>query len=414
MNQNSVLGSSGNKRQVFTAVLVAALGYFVDIYDLLLFSIVRLPSLKGIGIPESELLSKGVLLINFQMAGLFIGGLFWGILGDKRGRLSVLFGSIFIYSLANILNGFAADLETYIILRFVAGFGLAGELGAGITLVSELMDKNSRGYGTTAVAAIGILGAVAAALIGDLFSWRTAYIIGGVMGFCLLILRISVTESGLFRAMKEQKTETGNFFMLFKSRSTAWRYFCVIAIGVPIWYVIGILITFSPEFGKDFGMELIPSAGKAVMYSYLGLSAGDLASGLLSQKLRSRRKVFFFFITLMMVVVGIYFVMARQSLTWYYSICGLLGFSAGYWAIFVTVASEQFGTNIRATVTTTAPNFVRGCVIPLTTAFQTLTPYWGLQKSAIAVGTLAIGVAYICLAGMKETFGRDLEFIETT
>lgn len=401
-------------RKVLLAVLVAALGYFVDIYDLLLFSIVRVASLKSIGIPETDLMQKGVLLINAQMAGLFIGGLFWGILGDKKGRLSVLFGSIFIYSVANILNAFATDLETYAILRFVAGFGLAGELGAGITLVSELMGKNFRGYGTTAVAAIGILGAVFAAVIGDLFTWRTAYVIGGVMGLLLLVLRISVSESGMFKEMKASDVTSGNFFMLFKNKKIFFKYLSVIAIGVPIWYVIGILITFSPEFGKAFGMSSLPSAGKAVMFSYLGLAAGDFSSGLLSQWLKSRKKVFGIFLFLLALFVGIYFTIAGDSLFTYYVMCVLLGFAAGYWAIFVTVASEQFGTNIRATVTTTAPNFVRGCVIPLTTGFQFFQSVMGIRNSAILIGSIAVLISLVCLNHLEETFNKDLNYVEPT
>ncbi len=400
------------KKKIFLAVFVAALGYFVDIYDLLLFSIVRMPSLRSVGVPENQLLEKGVFLINSQMAGLFIGGLFWGILGDKKGRLSVLFGSIFIYSIANILNGFAGSVETYAALRFIAGFGLAGELGAGITLVSELMDKNTRGYGTCVVAAIGLSGGVFAAVIGDIFAWRTAFIIGGVMGLCLLVLRVSISESGMFKQMKDENVEKGNFFMLFRKRQTAWRYFCVVAIGVPIWYVIGILITFSPEFGKSFGMSIIPSSGKAVMFSYIGIAIGDFMTGLISQWLKSRKKVFALFIGLMAFLIVIYFNFAGRSLTVYYTICFALGLAAGYWAIFVTVAAEQFGTNIRSTVASTAPNFVRGCVIPLTMSFQFLQVRLGIQMSAVIVGSVSIVIALICLTGLHETFGKDLSYNE--
>ena len=396
---------------IYLAVLVAALGYFVDIYDLLLFSIVRVSSLKSLGVSEAELLNKGVLLINCQMAGLLIGGVLWGILGDKKGRLSVLFGSIFLYSIANLCNGWVQTVDQYAVLRFIAGIGLAGELGAGITLVSELMPRQTRGYGTTIVAAFGLLGAVAAALIGDSFEWRVAYFIGGGMGLCLLALRLGLSESRIFSRMKEKNIQTGNFLGLLKSKNII-KYLSIILIGVPIWFTIGILITFSPEFGRAFHMSVIPSASKAVMFSYLALSLGDLSSGLISQWVQSRKKVILGFILLLLVAIILYFLIAGQSLVIYYSLCGLLGFACGYWALFVTMASEQFGTNIRATVTTTAPNFVRGSVIPLTLSFQFLNPLIGLQISAMVVGGVFLLLALFALSRLEETFSRDLNFHE--
>lgn len=394
------------------AVIVAALGYFVDIYDLLLFSIVRVPSLQAIGVPADQLLEKGVLLINTQMAGLLIGGVLWGILGDKRGRLSVLFGSILLYSAANLCNAFVDTIEAYAVLRFIAGLGLAGELGAGITLVSELMPKHSRGWGTTIVAAFGILGAVLAGLIGDLFDWRTAYIVGGVMGLALLALRIGVSESGLFEKMKNTEIATGKFFSLFANRQRAWRYLCVIFVGVPIWYLIGIIITFSPEFGKAFGMTDLPTGGKAVMFAYAGLSLGDLASGALSQWMGSRKKSLVAFMILLAVMVGLYFEFAGSSLVTYYAFCAGAGFAAGYWAMFMAVASEQFGTNIRSTVTTTAPNFVRGAVIPMTSLFQALKQNNGVLQSGMWVGILSLSIAFVAITGLHETFGKDLDYVE--
>ncbi|MGE3759688.1 MAG: MFS transporter [Pseudobdellovibrionaceae bacterium] len=400
------------QKAVILAVTVAALGYFVDIYDLLLFSIVRVASLRGIGVPDDRLMEMGVLLINYQMAGLLVGGVAWGILGDKKGRLSVLFGSILIYSVANILNGFVHSVEAYAALRFIAGFGLAGELGAGITLVAELMPQDKRGYGTSIVAAFGILGAVLAGLIGDFFDWRTSYIIGGVMGLLLLVLRIGVSESGLFKDLHNKDVAKGNFFAIFKQRDQFLKYLCVILVGVPIWYLIGIPITFSPEFGKAFNMIDLPSAGKAVLFTYLGLSIGDLGTGLLSQWLKSRKKVILTAIISLAILVVVYFQIAGQSLFTYYFMCVLLGISAGYWAMFVTVASEQFGTNIRATVTTSAPNFVRGSVIPLTLAFQALQGTVGIINSALIVGAVAFGIALLALRGLEETFHKNLDYVE--
>jgi MFS transporter, putative metabolite:H+ symporter len=394
------------------AIVVAALGYFVDIYDLLLFSIVRQKSLQGVGVAGPELLSKGVLLINMQMTGMLIGGVLWGILGDKRGRLSVLFGSIALYSIANIANGLVHSVETYAIWRFIAGVGLAGELGAGITLVSEIMPKEARGYGTTIVATIGILGAVVAAQVGKLFDWRIAYFVGGGLGLALLLLRIGVLESGMFEAVKKSTVKRGDFFGLFKTADRVKRYLAIILVGVPIWYAVGILVTFSPELGAAMGMTIKPEAAAAVKYSYMGLAAGDLASGLISQAMQSRKRVLIMFILLTALSVGLYFAIGHQSLTTFYVVCGVLGFATGYWAVFITVASEQFGTNIRATVTTTSPNFVRGSVVPLTLAFQTLKGSLGLRGSAIAVGAVSIVIALIAASMLRETYGRDLDYVE--
>lgn len=406
------MSSRTSSNTAVLAVIVAALGYFVDIYDLILFSIVRVPSLKELGVPEADLLRNGVFLLNMQMAGMLTGGILWGILGDKRGRLSVLFGSICLYSVANIANGFVDTIGTYAPLRFIAGVGLAGELGAGVTLVSEVLPKEIRGYGTTIVATVGILGAVAASLVGDAFSWRIAYFVGGGMGLALLILRIGVAESGMFEQVRHRGVSRGDMRMLFRSSERCVKYLSVIAIAVPIWYVIGILVTFAPELGRAMGMTRLPTASRAVMFSYIGLAAGDLGSGVLSQILASRKKVVRMFLTLTGLVIAVYFLFGHRSLPLFYTTCVALGFAAGYWAVFVTMASEQFGTNIRATVTTTAPNFVRGAVVPLTSAFQAASASLGIQGSAIAVGAVTLFIAFIALRGLAETYGKDLSYLE--
>jgi MFS family permease len=404
--------SAWPSRHVLLAILVAALGYFVDIYDLILFSIVRIESLRGIGVPEDEILSRGVQLLNMQMGGMLVGGLIWGILGDKRGRLSVLFGSIVMYSLANLANGFVQTVPQYAALRFLAGIGLAGELGAGITLVSEIMPASTRGYGTTIVATVGILGAVVASLVGDTFDWRIAYFVGGGMGLALLVLRIGVAESGMFEGIKHQRVARGSFRSLVTSPATRGRYLRVVLIGLPMWYVVGILITFSPEFGRAMSMTALPQAGRAVMFCYIGLALGDLGSGALSQLLGSRIKVVSLFLKLTTVMIAVYFAVAHVSLPVFYFVCLLLGVAAGYWAVFVTIASEQFGTNIRATATTTVPNFVRGAVVVLTTLFEALRPGLGIRPSAMAVGALALAIAFVSLRGLDETYGKDLDFVE--
>jgi MFS family permease len=402
-----------SSRTTALAILVAALGYFVDIYDLILFSIVRVNSLRGIGVAEGDILSQGVLLLNMQMGGMLIGGIVWGVLGDKRGRLSVLFGSIVMYSLANIANGFVTSVPQYAVLRFVAGIGLAGELGAGITLVSEIMPIHSRGYGTMIVATVGILGAVVASIVGDAFDWRIAYFVGGGMGIALLVLRVGVAESGMFEGIRRvAHVQRGNFLSLFTSPKTRGKYLRVVLIGGPIWYVVGILVTFSPEFGREMGMASLPSAGRAVLFCYVGLAVGDFASGALSQIVRSRNRVVALFLMMSTVFIAAYFAVAGMSLAVFYGVCLLMGFAAGYWAVFVTIASEQFGTNIRATVTTTAPNFVRGSVVLMTSAFQALQPAVGIRGSAMIVGAVALGLAYASLRGLEESYGKDLDYLE--
>lgn len=406
------MNESTSRRNVFAAVLLAALGYFVDIYDLILFSIVRVPSLKDIGVDPERLLDTGLLLINMQMGGMLLGGLLWGILGDKKGRLSVLFGSIAMYSLANIANGFVNSVPAYAVLRLLAGIGLAGELGAGITLVSELMPRQTRGYGTMVVAGVGIAGGVAAGLVGDWFGWRNAYFVGGAMGLALLTLRIGVYESGLFDKVRSSAVLRGDFFMLFRTKENIRKYLSCILLGVPIWYVIGILATFAPEFGKALAMPVLPTGGRAVMWFYAGCALGDFASGGLSQFLKSRRRAAFVFILATGLFSGLYLNLEGAALASFYATCTGLGFFAGYWAVFITIASEQFGTNIRATVTTTVPNFVRGSLVLVSWCFQALKPSWGILSAAGAVGAGTFLLAFLALAGLEETFGKDLDYLE--
>ncbi len=400
-------------KRAWLIVLVAALGYFVDIYDLLLFGIVRTTSLKDIGVAPDDLLDASVLLLNAQMGGLLLGGFLWGVLGDKRGRVSVLFASIFLYSAANIANAFVNDVAVYAVLRFIAGVGLAGELGAGITLVSESLPKEKRGLGTTIVASVGIAGAVVAALVGDSTSWRVAFGIGGGLGIGLLLLRLGAFESGLFAKVKESGATRGDLRLLFSSTDRLRRLFCVVFVAVPIWYVVGILVTFAPELGTALGLAATPpSTSRAILWCYAGLVVGDLSSGLLSQLLRSRKKVLGLYLVFTAIVVMFYFTAGGRSLTTFYVVCAALGLATGYWAVFITAAAEQMGTNLRATATTTAPNLVRGMVVPLTWLFRGLEPSAGVVGAAAFTGVAVLIVAIIALSLLTETFGRDLDFIE--
>jgi MFS transporter, putative metabolite:H+ symporter len=393
-------------------VIVAALGYFVDIYDLLLFSIVRRASLISLGVAEIDLLAQGEHLLRVQMAGLLVGGLIWGIMGDKLGRLSVLFGSILLYSLANIANGFVTSVDQYAWLRFIAGIGLAGELGAGVTLVSEILPANLRGYGTTIIATVGLLGAVVGNFLSKMYDWQTSYFIGGGLGLMLLVARVSVFESGMFLKSKEKHIERGNFFQLFTKRSRFLKFMGCIFIGLPLWYIIGILITFSPEFAKALGIDGAISAGDAVMYSYIGLAVGDLLSGVSSQLVGSRKKILKVFLLISLAFIVGYLFLPIKTIGFFYFACFCLGVGAGFWALFVTVAAEQFGTNLRSTTATTVPNFIRGTVIPLTLAFKVLREQIGIIYGALLIGVLTIIIAFIALKLIDETYGRDLNFEE--
>lgn len=419
------------QRKINLLIIVAALGYFVDIYDLILFNVIKKESLLGLGISDPAVLKNtGILLFNCQMAGMLIGGLLWGILGDKKGRLKVLFGSILLYSAANVANAFCTDVTWYGIIRFIAGIGLAGELGAGITLVSEVMSKEKRGYGTMIIVTFGALGAVLAAIVGaqgqviggffsatlglQLANWQIAYIIGGVLGFMLLALRVGTIESELFHRAEQSHVRKGEFLDLFKDKATFKKYLNCILIGLPIWYVIGILIALAEEFTQADVLN-VPGVinGTAVMFAYLGLSFGDLISGLLSQWWRSRKKVVMSYLVFsILIMFAFLFTPQGKSPEYFYLLCFLAGAATGYWALFVTMASEQFGTNIRSTVTTTAPNFVRGAVIPITFSYKAMEGSLGPINSALVVGFVCIGLAMYATRSVGETFAKDLDYTE--
>jgi MFS family permease len=418
LNMNKEVSSSLNK-----LILVAALGYFVDIYDLVLFGMERVASLKDILLPvygsgaelDKQVSEVGANLLSYQMIGMLIGGIFWGILGDKKGRLSVLFGSIITYSIANIANGFVNDTFWYTVLRFVSGFGLAGELGAGITLVSESMTKERRGIGTTVVASVGLFGAVVAGLTTLLINnWRVSYFIGGGMGLLLLFLRIGVLESGMFSELKKDKlTKKGNFFYLFSHPKLLLKYLNIIVIAIPVWFVMYFLVQFAPEMTKTLGMTDGPTEGRIpIMVAYIGITIGDVVSGVLSYKWRSRKKSLLLFISLTLLFTLVYYFFAATSITVFYIIVFCIGFGTGYWAMFMSSASELFGTNIRSTVTTTAPNFVRGSVTLMTIADLSLKQSVGHLMSTIIIGSVVFLLAYISLYLLEETYHKDLNYTE--
>jgi putative MFS transporter len=400
-------------------VVVAALGYFVDIYDLLLFTIVREPSLVDLGVNRADskaMIAASTYIINWQMIGLLIGGVVWGIMGDKRGRLSVLFGSILLYSVANFITGYVKDVDQYAYARFVAGIGLAGELGAGITLVSELLPKAKRGIGTSLVAGIGLFGAVFAYFTFDFTQdWRLCYKIGGGLGVGLLLLRISVAESGMFREVKGTEVSRGNLLMFFTKASRFRRYVLAILIGLPTWYVIGVLVNLSNRFAENlYGANHVIS-GKAIMFAYVGIAVGDIVVGLVSQYFKSRKKALYLFYLLTIISVTLFFSPWNNNDERMYGICLAMGFSTGFWAIFVTMGAEQFGTNLRATAATTIPNMVRGALPLINMMFKELFQDswgWAFVKSGIVTGIIVMTVTMVAAFFTEETFHKDLNYVE--
>lgn len=397
-------------------VMVAALGYFVDIYDLLLFAIIRVDSLHSLGLSTEQIKIEGEAILQWQMIGLLLGGIIAGVIADKKGRLAVLFGSILFYSLANIANGMVTTVEQYKIIRFLAGLGLAGELGVGITLVSELIAKEKRGIATSLVAGIGLTGAVVAFIMKNNFDWRTCYYIGGGLGLLLLLLRVSVFESGMFKEVKKQQVQLGNFFMLFNKGERFKRYLTSILIGLPTWFVIGVLVAFSNDFGKAMGIQEKIDPGKSIMYAYVAISIGDILIGLISQWLKSRKKALFLFYFITTIFMVLFFTIQwNGSAAKMYWICAGMGFGTGFWAIFITMGAEQFGTNLRATAATTIPNMVRGMlaifILPL---FQWLRNIDGVGyvNGGIYTGIIIMVITIIAAIMTKETFNKDLNFVE--
>ena len=399
------------QRNVLFLVLVASLGYFVDIYDLLIFLIVRKKSLLDIGVKPADVLTVGTTIINWQMFGLLLGGILWGVLGDKLGRLKVLFGSIALYSLANFANGFVHDPVIYAGIRFIAGIGLAGELGAGVTLVSETLSKEKRGYGTMIVAAVGLFGAVAANYISK-YDWHVAYFVGGGLGLLLLLLRVGTFESGMFKSIEQTGVSRGNFLLLFTNWERLKKYLCCILIGAPLWYVVGVLISLQPEFGIALHATEKLNAGDGIQYAYIATAIGGIAAGFLSQVTKSRKFIMLLFLLLSAVSVVVYLTSTGLSGTQFLWLCVFMGFADGYWTLYITIAAEQFGTNVRSTVATTVPNFARGSLIPINMAFIALKGHFGMINSGYIVMGILTVLAILALSQLKETFGKDLNYVE--
>jgi MFS family permease len=400
------------KRILTPTVLIAALGYFVDLFDITLFGVVRGPSLKALGLTSVEdMINIGVKLYNCQMGGMLIGGLLWGIIGDKKGRHIVLYSSIFMYSAANILNAFVTNVEQYEILRFLAGVGLAGELGAAVTMVSESLNKEDRGYATTLVATLGMLGSLSAALVGKYFEWNHAYLAGGALGLLLLAARFKSFDSEMFKKLQKKNIKRGDIKILFKP-ARAVRYLASVAVGIPIYFITGILLTLAPEVTSGLQLQNPVSAADALIYGSIGLALGDLLSGLASQWLKSRKKAVGLFLVVAFVTTLIYTQAEGESAEFIYWLCLLLGTAAGYWAVLVTTAAEQFGTEIRSTVATSVPNFVRGSGMIIASGFLILKTHFSIIHSVLILASAVFLLAFVSLAVLTETYGKDLDFLE--
>jgi putative MFS transporter len=395
----------------WVAVIVAALGYFVDVVDLWLFSNFRVASLRDLGLPAEEVTTTGAYLLNCQQAGLLLGGLLWGVMGDRRGRASVMFGSILLYSIGNILNAFVVSVPQYAALRFLTGLGLAGEIGAGITLVCELLPRTKRGIGTTFVTGLGVAGAIAASLMGKYMNWRTAFFVGGIMGLTLLFLRTLTHDSSMFAKMQQQgQLRRGSLALLLFRRDNVRKFLGCIAVGAPVWLSVAIFSIFSLEVAPALGITEPISVPDCLLCISIGMTAGDLGAGLLSQLLRSRKLPLLILLVLTCLTSIVITAGAVSTSMGYMTMVGFLGLFSGYWACLLTTSAEQFGTNIRATAATMVPNLVRATTIPMTIGFVTLKQYISIQNTVWVLVVIVFILAFLGLRTLKETFHTDLEY----
>jgi putative MFS transporter len=398
-------------------VIVGSLGFFVDIYDLLLFSIVRKSSFRDLGVAASDMKNIGENIISWQMLGLTIGGIVWGIIGDKKGRKNVLFGSILLYSLATFGNGFVTNIDQYTMLRFIAGIGLAGELGASITLTSELLPKEKRGIAAAIIATSGVMGTVTAYFVHYLSdeNWRLCYFIGGVMGIALLFLRVSVLDSKMYDKAKNSHVKMGNFLMILMNRERFFRYLRAITIGLPVWYVVGLLISFSDEFATRFGIINFDQP-KALMLQYVALVFGDMGAGFLSNYIKSRKKALLIFYGILSFFFILFFALKGGGSAFnMYLLCMGLGFGSGISVLYITMSAEQFGTNLRATAAISIPNLVRGFLPLILLLFKFLRGSSMLNNyvtAAWVTGVIVLAIGLVSVFFTHETFGKELDFIE--
>ncbi|SFF62026.1 Predicted arabinose efflux permease, MFS family [Fontimonas thermophila] len=398
-------------RTQILAVIASALGYFVDLYDIVIFGVVRVASLADLGLTGDDSTRWGIILLNLQMLGMLVGGVLWGVIADRLGRRFALLATITLYSLANLANAFVTSVEQYAWLRLLAGIGLAGELGAGVTLVAELLPKHRRGYGTTVIAFLGLLGALTASFSGDQLPWRWAYALGGGLGLLVLALRWRVLEeSSMF---EEQQARGGGQAQLLLTRPRLLlRYLAVIAVGVPIWYASALFVNFAPEYGRALQLPAPLTVSEVLRWQSVGLALGSAMSGIISEWLHSRRRVIAASLAAMAVLTLMLLLGDGHSVHSYCVIMGLMGLAQGYWTVFLACGAEQFGTNVRATVATSVPNFVRAATVPVTLALGALMPTLGIVPATLAIGAVVFALASVALIGLRETYGIDLDYAE--
>lgn len=397
-------------RVLNATVIVTALGYFIDLFDYYVFLVTRQKVLTDFGFSGSQLMETGLYMVNLQFAGLLVGGVIFGVLGDKIGRKQSLLGSILLYSIATLASGMTHNIDVFAALRFIAGIGIAGEVGVGVTMVSETMDKNRRGLGVTAFIGVGLLGVVAAALMSELLHWRTCYIIGGLAGLLLLVTRIWVMEPQMFTDLNKS-VKRGSFRVLFASPDGVRRYVLCILLAVPVFFGVSIIATLSPELSIALGASPPASVSTTMIIAYTMMVIGEIVIGLLSQRLKSRKKVIALFLVLMAITLGVGFHNGALDATGYYILAGVVGFFMGYWVNFIALSAEQFGTNVRSLAANTIPNFTRGTTIAINMAFLALKDD-GVVYAASIVGFTVIVIALLALWKLPETFGKDLDYTE--
>jgi MFS family permease len=399
-------------RKDILMISVAALGYFVDLYDMLIFSSERVEALGSIGVAKQKMGEVGLMLQNYQMLGLVIGGFLFGILADKFGRLRVLFASILLYSVANIGNAFVTNVPAFAVARLIAGIGLAGELGVALSWISESLKPQQRTIATTIVSAFGLLGGVVAAIMATHFHWQTSYMIGGIMGLVLLAFRVSLNESKLFEQTRQSSAKKGNLFQLLSNKKQLKKFVLCVLSGAPAFVLLSIYVTLAPEFGAAFGITEQISVAHGIMVFLIVFAMSDVACGLLSKIMRKRKTPLLIFACLQILSIGYYLLVPPQTVEAFYFRCMLLGFSAGYWGILITNSLEQFGTNIRATVATSTPSLIRGMTIPASIFFTVVSKQTSLVTAGAIVGFSLVAISIVSILLLDDKFENDLNFME--
>jgi MFS transporter, putative metabolite:H+ symporter len=390
----------------FSSLFLIGCGYFIDIFDLVLFSTLRISSFEELKITDPTYWT--VVFFNLQMTGILVGGIFWGKMADIKGRSWSFMGTILVFSIANIINGLTSSLTVYGICRFIAGFGLAGEMGSGIALICEKVPDEKRSLYLGFVSSLGCIGAVLSGWLGDIVYWRYLFIGSGFAGILLTLLRKNLLEPDLFRKTATLNIPRGQWKTLFQSPPDLIRFILLIFLGIPMWYIIGILWSFSTEMTSTIGLNIFTS-GQAILWGYVGVWMGDMLMPFVSQFLKSR--IFTIQICLIMMLLGVIYLFQFQphSLLSFQLTHIFLGFTIGYWAVYATLCGESFGTNIRALTSTSLPSLIRFSSIPMMIIYQ-----YGRDENELNIA-LGMGLTVLCISMIttyfiKDTFQKDIDF----